>query len=256
MVGRGRARRNLIVKATGPVVIPDYPLVVSAMGYNVWDWDASRSSTLFQDSAMSNPVSVNGDPVGAWVDGVQSAPVVQNTTANKPTYTTNALSGLPTLSFDGSDFLSTASDIGISTFAIWVVMRTTSSSASVFRHGNANAILGTSATGSIIVSRTLAASKNGEALNDGSYKTIRFEHDGTYDGLQYYKNNNLINSTPNTVNDVGTGTSTSKLTIGAKWDGAFAMVGNIAEFCIVSPYPTDEVIFNMELYINNTWGAY
>lgn len=247
-----------------------YPGALANLGYNVWDWDASRTSgvvngslqtLLFQDSAKTTPVASNSDPVGAWVDGVQGVDAIQATTANKPTYATNSLNGLPTLSFDGSDLLATG-NISISTFAVWVVFR--SSTANIVFEQSASS---TSDNGQYLFTGTSAAInvyrastriyKTGQNLADNTYRSVRFEHQGTYASLKYFANNaELTTSTQGTPADIGTGTATRPLFIGGRSGATFPLTGNIAHLCIVSPYPTAAIIANMETYINGIWGVY
>lgn len=65
-------------------------------------------SRLYQDSAMTTPVTGGDDPVGAWVDQIVAADeVAQAVTAAKPTYRASvaALNNRPALQFDGGDSL-------------------------------------------------------------------------------------------------------------------------------------------------------
>lgn len=66
--------------------------------------------TLYQDAGIT-PVTANGQSVYTWRDGVQGVDAVQATGAKRPTYITDSLNGLPVLSFDGGDLLTTTWDI-------------------------------------------------------------------------------------------------------------------------------------------------
>ncbi len=86
---------------------PDWPLH-NLPSLQVW-LDASRISTLFQDSAGTTPVTANNDPVGKMLDlSGNNRHVVQATTAAKPTYKTNILNGRSVLGFDGGDWMGNA----------------------------------------------------------------------------------------------------------------------------------------------------
>jgi hypothetical protein len=84
----------------------------------------------------------DGDAVASWVDssGNSNTPV-QATAANKPTYTTNVLNGLPVVRFDGNDGLTmpTAGNFDLATPTIFVVAKRNA--------GTSGSIMGKSTTG-------------------------------------------------------------------------------------------------------------
>jgi hypothetical protein len=62
-------------------------------------------STLYQDSGLTTPASLN-DPVGGMLDKASlTYHQTQTSTPAKPTYTANAINGRPALVFDGGDCL-------------------------------------------------------------------------------------------------------------------------------------------------------
>jgi hypothetical protein len=66
--------------------------------------------------------------VSQWDDSSGSANhVVQATGANQPTYRANQLNGLPTIQFDGGDYLQKASFPLTSTYTLFTVVKTTGS---------------------------------------------------------------------------------------------------------------------------------
>jgi len=73
------------------------------------DWDPSDLSTLYQDGAMTVPVTASGDPVGAVADKSGNGfHLTQSESARRPVYRTSG--GLHWLEFDGSgQYLSRAS---------------------------------------------------------------------------------------------------------------------------------------------------
>jgi len=77
---------------------------------------------VFQESTFVTP-SGNGDVVGGWRDqSVNGNDATQATTANKPLLETNAINGLPLVSFDGTDdFFDLASNIVSDTYTIFIV---------------------------------------------------------------------------------------------------------------------------------------
>lgn len=241
-----------------------YPQTVADLGYDVWDWSTLNAGTLFQDSAKTTPVTANAQPVGAWVDGVSGVDAVRATTANKPTYTTASLNGLPTLAFDGSDLLSTA-NISISTFAVWCVFISNVTvpslpyEQSVDSGANDGMFLNTNAPSTIRIRRGALLSVKGLSTNwanDNTWRITRHGHNGTHATHTLAINDNLQTMSDTTASDVGTGTASQPLFIGARSGVVAGMTGNIAHLCIVSPYPTNAIIANMESYINGIWGVY
>jgi hypothetical protein len=73
----------------------------SIAGLDVW-YDPSDLSTLFQDAAMTTPVTANDDPVGAILDkSGNDRHATQSTANNRPLYKTSG--GLHWLEFDGTN---------------------------------------------------------------------------------------------------------------------------------------------------------
>lgn len=71
-------------------------------GGETGDWlDASDLATLFQNSAGTTPVTVDGDPVGSINGKKYATALVQGTSAKKPVYHTSG--GLSWLTFDSID---------------------------------------------------------------------------------------------------------------------------------------------------------
>lgn len=83
-------------------VIAFLPTELFATGeQGVW-YDPSDLSTLFQDAAMTIPVTANGDPVGAMMDlSGNGNHATQSVSASRPTYQTDGI--LHRLQFDGVD---------------------------------------------------------------------------------------------------------------------------------------------------------
>lgn len=69
-------------------------------GLSAW-FDITQG--LYQDSALTVPVTADGDMVGGWVDRQNSHPATQGTTASKPLYKTGIQNGRAMLLFDGSN---------------------------------------------------------------------------------------------------------------------------------------------------------
>ncbi len=85
----------VLLAASAAVAAPVFPVTG---GLQLW-LDATDSATLFQDVAMTNPVTAAGQTVRAWADksGIPSNAV---TSGNAPTYQAGALGGLPAVRFN------------------------------------------------------------------------------------------------------------------------------------------------------------
>ena len=68
----------------------------------------------------------NNDPVGTWIDSSAAGDdATQATSAEKPTYKTNTLNGLPVVSFDGGDALDSPASAAQKPFSHFAVVRVT-----------------------------------------------------------------------------------------------------------------------------------
>lgn len=76
-------------------------------------WFAGDLSTLFQDVALTTPVTANNQVVKAWVDKVSARQILQPTTGNAPLYKSSLIGGQSYVKLDGSnDFMSYSVAIG------------------------------------------------------------------------------------------------------------------------------------------------
>jgi hypothetical protein len=110
-------------------IIPFTPQSIS--GLNMW-LDASDANTLFTNSSGTSPVSENGDSIAAWKDKSPNGYLFsQVSTAKRPIYTKNGLNGLSVMSYDGEQYLRSATSIPFYTTnssggSFFVVFKTTS----------------------------------------------------------------------------------------------------------------------------------
>lgn len=85
-----------------PVNGDDYAQIIALTGMGPL-WDFSDKSTMFQDSAGTQPVTAFGQPVGRVLDKSGKWPaLIQPTTPNRPIYALDA-NGKPSLSFNGTN---------------------------------------------------------------------------------------------------------------------------------------------------------
>jgi hypothetical protein len=105
--------------------------------WKLW-FDADDIETLFQDAAMTVPVTADGDPVGAWKDKSGLEHHVTATGDARPTYKTSVQNGKPVVRFDGIANLLTGevSEIGGNTSkTLFMVVRFGGNSQTAFHLG-------------------------------------------------------------------------------------------------------------------------
>jgi hypothetical protein len=92
---------------------------VSDAGAAQFWFDASRPSTLFQNSAGTTAVTTSGNPVGYWGNSSSltgdSRNATQATGTARPTWQTNVINGKAVVRFDGNDWLNTGAISGLNT---------------------------------------------------------------------------------------------------------------------------------------------
>ena len=104
--------------------------VASIEGLAVWLDSTSENAFGIGTGGTYNNVSApgNGDKVGRWNDlnptSTSKLDVAQSTSGNQPIYTTNAINGLPALSFDGTDRSLSANNITDKSFTLFAVFKT------------------------------------------------------------------------------------------------------------------------------------
>src|SRR5262245_24034851 len=81
----------------------DVPFSPSDIPNLVFHYEADAGACT---DASGTVAAVDNDPVQSWVSAPDGALVTQATLANRPTFKTNVLNGLPVLRFDGGDTLS------------------------------------------------------------------------------------------------------------------------------------------------------
>lgn len=94
------SRRTLL---NAPVASAFSPLSLSPV---LW---LRADAGLWQDAAMTTPVTTNNDPVGAWADQSGAAHhAVQSTSAERPPWKTNSVNGQPAVDCTSGLWLGTA----------------------------------------------------------------------------------------------------------------------------------------------------
>jgi len=119
------------MSAAGLRGMPAQAAPVSDAGAAQFWFDASRPSTLFQNSNGTTAVTTSGNPVGYWGNSSSltgaSRNATQATSTARPTWQTNVINGRAVVRFDGtSDFLDTGAISALDTANLtWFTVSTT-----------------------------------------------------------------------------------------------------------------------------------
>ena len=194
----------------------------------------------------------NGDPVASWADqsGVGNN-VTQGTTANKPTFVTNQINGLPVVRFDGTDDRLNAANSGYAqTNTIFVVANVGANAGykDMFSSttGNENALyLDTAEVFRIFAGTELAGSGDVH----GAFKLFCGIFAGSSSKL-------YINGTQNgSTGNAGTGDS-STFRLGDGPGASTPLPGDIAEVLFYNASLTDAQRQQVEAYLNARYALY
>ncbi len=208
----------------------------------------------------------DGDPVGTWEDSsVNNNDATQATAANKPTYKTNILNGLPVVRFDGTNDYLAANGLGTlisgadKPFTVVILFRA-ASGADVYSWGNSgNTVpfltMRISSDKPTSWKRDDAGSGTQKIPTDGAsttYRIVSHRHTGTAVSLYV---NGVATSVLATADDLGT-TTTNIFTLGAFGRTTFSgfMNGDIAEAIIYNRALTDSERRQLERYLGAKWG--
>lgn len=95
-----------------------------ALGGCVLWLDASRKSSLFQDSARTTPVVNSGDPVGGWADLSGAGNHATQTSATaKPVYNPTGVNSRPCVTADGSNDCLQLPTIAVTATTVFAVFK-------------------------------------------------------------------------------------------------------------------------------------
>ena len=235
------------------------PLNIS--GLVSW-YDASDTSTLWEDSARTTPAADNADVIGAWDDKSGNGyHATQATTINKPTLRTNVQNGKNAIRFDGSDdFLQNTSypDFG-DNYSIYIVGK--SEITADVEQGFFEVSTGAVNTGFSLMHETVLNFRGRDAstirnisggdIRDGAFRLISGVNTGSQ--LRITVNGGAASTAtytapnPNTLN---------QLKIGGLIAGSFALLGDIAELLIYTGSHTDDQQASIKAYLNTKWAVY
>lgn len=226
--------------------------------------------TLWMETTMDNSVlsSTNGyapedgDTISTWIDqNPQSTTQInasQGTNAQRPLYASNAINGLPALSFDGSaDNLVTTSDpVNASTYSVFMVLeRTASTAGPAFcgNFGNQGIMIGHDSSTSVV-----QQSANG-GFNNPHYTIPAYS--APVPQIQVYTVDNSGNGTFY-LNGVNTGTSgglggyaiPATYLIGSNANGHNLYKGYFGELIVYNRNLKASEISDIQKYLAKKWG--
>jgi hypothetical protein len=222
---------------------------------------ANTTTTMWFDAADSSSITLNGSTVSQWNDkSGNNNHATQATGASQPTYTSNSVNGLPTLTFNGSNSLNSTSAINGSALNVFLVTRSGPVSAE-----------------DVLLTTRTATSSGFEIYHANSYSARLRVFPGTGDRVAgsstflpqaTYLQSVTVNSTTSTITSAingetiaGVGSSTmaasgALLRIGSiqgasgggNWDGL------LAEVVISTAVYSNTIYLQMEGYLAHKWG--
>ena len=239
------------------------PIIGDGVAPTLWS-PIQLSPAAWWDASDSTTITLNGSTVSQMNDKSGNARnLVQATAALQPTFTTNGLNGLSTLTFASTGNVMTTSAnfplTGNATFSVFYVYRkTTATNGTLFGWGTTSAALG--AFG-FYDDNTFA----GFAYAGANTYFVSVPSNNVWNLMSYTKaagainttSTSFLNGTDNTV--AGSSTSTpnilSNLFALGRWaDFSAAFIGNIAEMIITSTTATTAERQQVEGYLAWKWG--
>ncbi|MFT6331997.1 MAG: type II secretory pathway pseudopilin PulG [Lentimonas sp.] len=224
-------------------------------------WLETTRSESFDEEEASN-----GEEISNWYDISDSSLVEyqasQGDAANQPVYSKNSINNLPSLEFDGNDFMNVADgfDQNAETITIFVIVKPSGAS------GVLNCLLEKSDGSSPYpyslranTSYTLEASGGNTPFVAGvtqrqagiAYVVSARKVKG---GLMHLWING-VSEGGDVIDNTTTGANSEDLTIGCRGDGATGcLTGNIGEIIIFSRALIDEERQDVEKYLSAKWG--
>jgi prepilin-type N-terminal cleavage/methylation domain-containing protein len=239
--------------------------VASIEGLAVWLDSTSENAFGIGSGGTYNNVSApaDGDKVGRWNDinptSTSKIDVAQSTLGNQPIYKTNAINGLPALSFDGtSDYMdNNAVSLG-SEITMFAVVTTTSDAGwrRIINEEN-NYYLGTGPSTTEFAGFT----GNGSAWNAsmgsfGSTATLTAKKVYVLDAVVRGSNTYGYVNGASVGNKSGTKAASTSLNIGTHSVTPVAQFwsGNIAEIIVFNRALNDTERKSVESYLGQKWG--
>lgn len=214
----------------------------------------SLQPAIWLDASDAATITSSSGAVSQWNDkSGNGRHVSQATSTAQPTTGTNTQNGLNVITFDGGDWLKTASD-------------TTNAVATVFGVGNHTS---TALGGRFFCGRT------GLTFQTTLYPYVTVQSAGLYAGLDRFGPTNsvaankyyfatwrlngassqvFVNGVGGTVGNAG-GASASLGTVGARGDNAFPFIGHIAEVIVVFSVVDENTRIVVENYLRSKWAV-
>lgn len=231
----------------------------------VWSPLALTGLAAWYDASDAATLTVAGGKVSAWTDkSGNGKTLTQATSGSQPSLITAAQNGRDVVRFTASDdFMANASvTLGAVTFI--AVVKATAAGIIVEHGTNANTTAGTflySTVGSTMVTRRSTrsvkdASPSTWLTSPASAAKVVFVQDGTHAGLKLYKNGTEVTTATagGLSTDIGTGSVSASLNVGARAGGTFGFSGDICELFVMSAAITSDERSRIETYLGR-WFA-
>lgn len=245
--------------------------------------DATVTSSLFTDSAMTTRVTADGDAVGAWMDLSGNARhFLQSTALNRPLYKTNVLrSSLPSIRFDGVQTwlrhtTSVAKDLaasraGITTFCVFKQRAAGAGSENLYAMSNGTGAMKfghhhTSALNQNFFGRR-DAEASGQTVSGGAIVADTWYYEAvvasyTTDVVSTRRNGSQTGTTsafqPTTTLQSTSATASAEISVGSGCTSSNTptqwLDGDIAELLVYTKALTSVEIASIETYLAKKWG--
>lgn len=234
-------------------------------------YDAQDIATLYKDTALTTPVTANGDLVYAWKDksgNNNHARIEISSLAFRGEYNTGVINGFPgvnTRNFAGN-FLSleTDSNVTLDSFTAFIVVKATGG-LFFYEHGpnlngNPGSYFGPTAEP---MARVRHATTTDAGTTSDRYATTAWGTTGvplvgcqtfTYPTQNCYKNGTEISYATSNNPTEPNAAVTAKMFIGARSSGAFGVEGYIGEMIFYSPAVSEINRGRVTDYLKAKWG--
>jgi hypothetical protein len=218
-------------------------------GLTYW-FDARDAATLYQDNALSTPVTADGQTVGGWKDKANANHLAQATGTARPAYKASYINGRPAVEADGVDDFLRATGLSVpQPMTIYVVAKLATSGANLCWFDGAG-----TATERVRLFTNAGSSRflnAGLSLVDGLADTNPHVHSCLFNGAtsEYYVDGTLA---------AGPGDAGAQLVVGltlfASRTGTNVLPGGIGEFLLYTGAHSSGQRRQVEAYLKQRWG--
>ncbi len=231
-------------------------------GLTLW-LDASDINTLWQDTAATSAVTTDSQLVARWDDkSGNSANVTCGTPADQPTYKTGIQNSLPSLLFDGTNYLDSVATFNGYPITIIAVVKNGSTSgtargiAATYRSGGVGGIRyymnSTNTITGYIADTGTSVTKQNTAVTIASDTTL-IAGTQTDSGNLYTLVNGTSQTSPHTLANIS-----GNIRIGGYNAGSLATLldGFMCELVFYNSLLSSGDVTSVTDYLNSKWGVY